>query len=1108
MFELRTLFLAATLCAANSVLSAQTTATLTGIVSDKTGAGVPGAEVTIVNAATGAERKTTTNETGDYRLALLLPGEYRLTVVKTGFKEVVRSNVRLEVNQSAEVDVSLEVGQVSEKVTVTESAPMLESASSSIGQVIERKAIEDLPLNGRNFVQLATLGPGVVGVGYSAKGTIMSGTRPDDQRPASELFANGNREGSNDFLMDGIDNNDRLTLSIVLRPSVESVREFKIQTNMFQADQGRNSGATVNIITKSGTNNWHGSLYEFLRNDIWDAKNYFTRPGGKTPELRQNQFGGSFGGRIIKNKLFFFGDYEGFQKSLERTFTNTVPTAAMRTGDFSEVRDIFNPFSLRADPTAATGYVRDPFPGRKIPASMFDSVMGRMVQAYPLPQSAGLVNNQSTTPKERQYWNQYDVRMDYNPSERDSFYGRYSVQDTNTRKPSTFVNAQIPGFSEPVGLGNEDTFAGTSDLKSYNAGGSWTRTFTPTMLMQATFGFSRFDLDFRQEGATSGAKLGEKLGVKNSNQGPNSDGIPIMSPAGYTGIGQTRSLPILRVENTYHPAVGFTWMKGAHNVRFGGDLRYRSIAQYQTNRGNGRYNFSRTFTNDPNRTANTGDEIASALLGVASTIEQDFTLFMPDMHYNEWAGYIQDDWKITPHFTINAGIRYQVNTTVTESSNKISNFDVVTGKLLIAGYNTDAQTGIRADLGNWAPRFGFAWSATPKTVIRGGYGIFYNPAGSEGAYLRRHRQLPFGPINIVDINQFVANPQRVQDGLAPIPNLDPAFVANNPSGGMIAINPDFRNNRIQQFNFQIQQQLPRDFVFKVALVGNLGRRLDYTYDYNQPVPGPGAAGPRRPLYIIAPAVVSATYNVFDGNSNYYALQASAERRFSGGLSVLAAYTWAKSIDNVANAFGGADNGPLPQDRRYMNVDRSVSGFDIPQRFTLATNYQLPYGAGRKWHANHAVTNAILGGWDTNLIWTWQSGLPFTPQLATSVSNAGGSRPMRYKSGEIDNPDPSHWYDTSFNTADAAWGIPQTFTFGNGGRNILRGPGRINWDFSLFKDFVPSERYHLQFRFEVFNIFNTPQFDLPSSSIGSSSAGVISAVIGTPRQLQFGLRFSF
>ena len=1086
----------------------QASSQLTGQVVDATGAAVPGAQVSASNLETGAERSTVTSEQGSFTIPALPPGNYAVAVNKEGFRAVLREGVRLEVNQTARINFQLEVGAVTDTIEVTEAAPLIESDTSSIGQVIETKAIVDLPLNGRNFVQLAILAPGVTGVGFGASGTIMSGNRPDDLRPGSEVFANGNREGSNNFLMDGADNNERLTLSITLRPSVEAVREFKMQTNMFAADQGRNAGATVNVITKSGSNEWHGSAYEFLRNDQLDARNYFANPNAAKPAFRQNQFGASFGGKIIPNKLFFFTNYEGFRRSQENASVRTVPTALMRSGDFSELRNIFDPNTTVANSSASSGFVNNPFPNRVIPVTRFDSVTGRLVQAYPMPTSGGVVNNLTVAPKDRQRWNQGDLRMDFNMNEKNAIFGRISRQDTVTTRPSTFPVTTVPGMTTPVALGNEDTFAGDSALKAYNAVGNWVRTFSPTWVMEARLGFNRFDLNFTQEGATEGAKLGEELGVRNANQGPKSDGIPIFSPGGYTGIGQTRSLPIIRTENTYHPAIHMTNIRGSHTVKFGFELAQRTLRQFQTNRGNGRFNFDRTFSRDHNNPGPTGDGMASFLLGAASVIEQDFTLVFPNIVMGEYSYYVQDDWKVNSRLTFNMGLRYEYDTRVRERDNQWTNFDVVRGTLLIAGVNTDANTQVRNDPNNFAPRFGFAFRVRQGTVLRGGYGLFYNKSGSEAVVMRRHRQLPFGPINAADINQFSATPRRVQDGLDPIPNLDFATVANNPVGSLVAVAEDFRTGYAQQFNIQLQQQLPYEMVWKVGYVGNVNSRLDTTFDYNQPAPGPGAPAPRRPLRNIAPRVIGVNYNVTDANSHYHALQTSVERRFSENLGFLGSYTYAHSIDTTANAFGGAANGPFPQDIRNRAADRGTSGFDIKHRVVYSTNYTLPVGKGQAIDFNNSVANFALGGWKVNGIFTIQSGLPFTPTLASSVSNAGGSRPDALRDAKLENPDRAKWFDTSFNTQGAAWGQPALFTFGNAARNTVRGPGRTNLDFSLFKDFPLNERFNLQFRAEMFNIFNTPQFGLPNSSIGNPSAGIITSIVGNPRQMQMGLRLSF
>ncbi len=1081
---------------------------LTGAVVDSTGASVPGAEVTASNQETGAERAAQTNATGAYTIPFLSPGPYTVVVNKEGFRAVLREDVRLEVNQVGRIDFTLEVGSVTETVEVTGALPTLDSDSSSVGQVIEQKAIADLPLNGRNFVQLAILGPGVTGVGFGSAGTIMSGNRPDDLRPGSELFSNGNREGSNNFLYDGVDNNERLTLAITLRPSVEAVREFKIQTNLFSAEQGRNAGATVNVISKSGSNEWHGSLYEFLRNDKLDARQYFADPDAAKPSFRQNQFGGSLGGRIVPNKLFFFGNYEGFRKSQENAAVVTVPTAEMRAGDFSGVRDIFDPLTTVADSSARSGFINDPFPNRLIPAARVDSVTGRLARAYPLPIRSGLTNNFNVAPKDRQRWNQGDVRVDLNANEKNVVFGRFSQQNTVTTKPSTFRPVTIEGMSQEVSLGNENTFAGDSDLEAYNAVLSWIHTFSPTWVMEARFGFNRFDLNFMQEGAVEGAKLGEALGVRNSNQGQMSDGIPIFSPGGYAGIGQTRSLPIIRTENTYNPTVTLTNLRGSHTFKYGFSWNNRLLRQFQTNRGNGRFNFNTTFSRDHNNTGPTGDSMASFLLGTASTIQQDFTLVFPRIDLDEYSYFVQDDWKVTDRLTFNIGLRYEYDTPATERDDQWTNFDLTTAKLLIAGFNTDSRTGVQPDRNNLAPRFGFAYRVKDGTVLRGGYGIFYNQNGSEGVVMRRHRQLPFGPINTELINQYDAAPQRVQDGLDPIPNLDFNVVADNPEGGMMGVAFEFATGYAQQFNIQLQQQLPSDMVFKVGYVGNVNSRLDTTFNANQPVPGPGNSNRNRPFDTIAPLVGGINYNVTDANSHYHALQTTLERRFANSVGFLLAYTWSHSIDTTANAFGGADNGPIPQDIRNRRADRGTSGFDIKHRLTYSTNYTLPIGKGRKIDFENAFANGILGGWKLNGIFTAQSGLPHTPTLQSSVSNAGGSRPDIMGNPVLDNPTRDRWFDTSFNTSGAVWGIPEQFTFGNAGRNILRGPGRVNLDFSLFKDIAISERVSLQYRAEFFNLFNTPQFGLPNDSIGNANAGTITSIVGNPRQVQMGLRLAF
>ncbi len=1111
--DTRTVF-ASVVCLLFSTFSllGQTSAGLTGTLTDATGAVVPGARVALTHAETGVRRNTVSNDAGLYQFPLLPPGDYSIAVEKEGFKQLTREGIRLEVNQTARIDFTMQLGDVTETVNVTASAPLLESSTSSIGAVIETRAVSDLPLNGRNFVQLAILSPGVTGVGYAATGTIGSGTRPDDMRPGTELFSNGNREQSNNFLLDGVDNNFRRNGLITLRPSVESIREFKIQTNLFAAEQGRNPGATVNVITKSGTNEFHGSAYEFFRNDVLDARDFFNekREGVRKPPFQQNQFGASLGGPLVRNRAFFFVNYEGFRRRRgTTTVIATVPTERMRRGDFSETRDIFDPFSTVAAPGTASGFTRTPFPERQIPASRFDSVTSRLIQGYPLPNLPGLANNYATNPKHIQDWDQGDARVDWNVGSSTNIFARYSRQDTFTQPPSTFGLREVPGVDVPLSLGADGTFAGDSNLIAHHAVLSGTHAFSPTLLLDARMGYGRFNLRHLKVGAEEGAKLGEKLGVPNSNQGPFSDGVPIVAPANYTGIGGPQSLPTIRVENTFNPNVSLTKISGTHTLKYGVNVVRRHIVDFQTNRGDGRFNFDRNFTTNPNSTGNTGDSMASFLLGTASAIEQDFLLVWAGMRTLEIGSYIQDDWKVSSRLTLNLGLRYEYTPPPVEVADRWANFDIRTGKMLIAGFNSDRQAGVEPDNNNVAPRFGFAFQLRRTTVIRGGFGIFHNTQGNGAALFRLHRHLPFGPINVEDIDQFSANPRRVQAGFRPIPPLDFETVTTNPAGSFNAIPPNYKTGYAQQFNFGIQQEIPAwDVVAKVSYVGNLARQVDSTYNINAPDPGPGTPASRRPLRDIAPGVVNVTWGDTTGNSNYHALQVAGERRFSGGLGFLSSYTYAHSIDNVPLQQGGGADGPIPQDIRYRFLDRASSAFDIRHQFTQSLNYTLPVGAGQRYDLGRGWANQAFGGWQVNLIVFTRSGLPFTPTLATSVSNAGGSRPDRLKQGDLEVREVTRWFDTSFNTADAAWATPRQFTYGNSGRNVLSGPGRTNVDFSVFKEFSLTETARLQFRAEFFNLFNHPQFDLPNSSIGSPSAGRISSTVGTPRDIQFSLRVSF
>ena len=1083
-------------------------AELSGTVLDSSGAVVTNANVTATNTSTNVSRKTVSDSSGNYLIPLLPPGTYDLSVEATGFRKLVQSGITLEINQQARLDLTLQVGQVTEVTEVTAQAPLLQSDASSLGTVVNQKLVNQLPLNGRNFIQLATLSPGVNGVGYSASGTIMSGTRPDDRRPGTEIFSNGNREGSNNFLYDGIDDNERLTLSIVLRPAVEAVQEFKIQTNLYSADIGRNSGAVVDVITKSGTNKLHGSLFEFLRNSAMDSRNFFSPKGTAFPTFRLNQFGGSLGGPVVIPKLynghdrtFFFVDYEGYRRDSQNLILGNVPTMRMRSGDFGETAAIYDPTSTVANPSGS-GFVRTPFLNNQIPQNRWDPITTKMINAYPTPTGPGRFNNYLSNTVQNQQWNQGDVRVDHHISSNDSFFARWSIQNTETRVPSTFPATSIPGVSEPVNLSDEASFAGTAFQPAQHAVASWVHIITPTLVNEFRAGFNRYRLDYVADQFQPNGQLGNQLGVPNANVTPQEQNLPIFSSSSYIGIGQTRSLPIYRRENTFEYIDNVSLTTGAHTLKWGVDFRRRQLTIYQTNQGNGRFNFSPALTDSRQPAGRGGDSMASFLLGFPTLIAHDYTQNWPGERGSEVGLYFADDWRATKRLTLNLGLRWDYFSPFSEVSDRWANFNVNTGKIDIAGRNgVDKYVGIEPYYMNFGPRFGFAYQLLEHTVLRGGFGLFYNPTGSEGNSMRLFRQLPFGSTLSISPGDIFPG-QTVSAGFPPLQPVDYAL-ADSPTGAMFAVNHGFRPSYAEQFNLTLEHEIaPANLLIRAATVGNLGRHLYNTWNANQAIPGSTALNTRRPLYSTDPAISDVSYFTTDGLSEYYAFQLTVNKRFSNGISAILGYTWSHSIDDVPLEFGGGSSGPQPQDPRNIAAERGNSITDMRHRLTLSYLWELPFGNGKRFLDRHGVADWVLGGWQMNGILTVQTGLPLSPVLQTSTTNTGtGSRPNVVGSVTYART-LQNWFSPS------AFGTPAPYTYGNAGRNILFGPGRWNWDMSLFKDFVIHEQARFQLRAEGFNIFNHPQFGQPNASIGNPQAGTITSTVGNPRQLQMGLRFQF
>jgi hypothetical protein len=1087
-----------------------TTAELSGAVQDASGAVIAGAQVTATNIATNITHGTVSGKNGDYVITQLPPGDYKLTVEAPGFSKLEQTGLSLQVNQQARLDLTLKIGKQSETVEVSTRAPLLESESSSVGTVVGEQSVNQLPLNGRNFTQLATLSPGVTGVGQSATGTIESGTRPDDKRPASEIFSNGNREGDNNFLIDGTDDNERLTLSIVIRPPVEGVREFKIQTNLYSADIGRNSGAVIDVITKSGTNQLHGSAFEYIRNSYVDARGYFNKVGSAFPSFRLHQFGGSIGGPVVipkvydgRNRTFFFFDYEGFRNTTQSFILGNVPTLKMRNGDFSELTtSIYDPLTTRANPAVPGGFIRDPFPLNFIPLNRRDPISVKMLNAYPQPTSSARFNNYSSNLIQINNANSFDVRGDGQLSSKDIFFGRYSMQNTMNIAPSTYPKTTIPGVSTPVDLSDEASFAGTSSTPTQQFALGYTRVFTPRIVNDFRFGFGRYRLDYVPIDFVANGGLGNQLGVPNSNVTPREQNLPIFSPSTYLGVGQTRSLPLYRRENTFQELDNVVWTKASHTLKFGVDFRRRQLTIYQTNQGNGRFNFSPALTDSRNPAGTGGDSAASMMLGYPTLIAHDYTFPFPGIRMNEYGLYAADDWRLAKKLTVNYGLRWDYFSPPSEELNRWSNFNPLTGKMDVAGRNGVSMTAdvlpFRKDFG---PRFGFAYQVFPKTVLRGGFGVFYNASGSEALNMRLARNIPYGLTSSVSPGD-IAPGTTVSQGFPALPTVNFAL-ADNPSGAQSSISPSFRPSYAEQFNLGLEQEFtPLNMVLKVTGVGNLGRRLYNTYNINQAIPGPTALNTRRPLFAINPNVSDVNFAVTNGLGEYYALQVVADKRMSHGLNVQLGYAWSHAIDDVPLEFSGGTAGPTPQDPRFLRAERSNSIIDQRQRLTLTYLWALPFGKGQPFMDRGGPVNWILGGWQTNGLLFSQTGLYFSPVLGTSTTNTGtSSRPNI--SGTVTYPRTlTNWFSAS------AFSSPAQYTYGNAGRNSLIGPGRTNFDTSIFKTFPVRDQMLFQFRFEAFNVFNHPQFGMPNVNVGTAQVGSITSIVGNPRNLQASLRFEF
>jgi hypothetical protein len=1120
-----------------------TTADILGTVTDASGAVVPNAAITLTNLGTNERRTSQSNGSGDYVFTLLPVGHYSISVKATGFQEAITKDLAVEAGDRARADVHLQLGSESTVVEVTAQTPLLQADSATVSSTVTAKAVQDLPLNGRNFVQLVDLVPGAnEGPGNG----LSSGGRPDDRRDnAAGLSVNGQDDTLNNWVVDGIDDNERIIGTIGIKPNVEGIQEITIQTNSYAAEAGRTAGGVVNIVTRSGTNQFHGSAYEYFRNDIFDGRNYFQTTGRK-PELRQNQYGASIGGPIFRNKTFFYFDWEGLRTVSGVTDTGTVPTI----GEYDDINSIggSSPQNLLS---AANGTL-----GRAI-----DPISLNYLKLFPAPTNANLSNNFTISPNKTQNYNTYDARVDHRFDDKNVIFGRFSYNKVNTFTPPNF--GVVNGVQISGGRFNFDGPA-TDAAQQWVAG--FTHIFSPTVVVDLRAAYTR--INNLSLPLNYGSGIDQKIGfpATMTSFSPYADSLTPISVGPFGDIGDGAYVPLQDIDNTFQYAGTVSWTRGNHNIKGGLSLIRRQARNVQSASAVGAYGFNLPTDSNSDQLTQQSNQLASALVGAYATETRNFNLFSPDYRSWEPSGFIQDNWKATPKLTVLYGIRYDVFTPFTEAHNHISNFDfpdslglthsTVSQALKIAGVNgVDSQVNIPTDHSNVAPRLGFSFSVSPTLVLRGGYGLSFFPGNyTSNADLKN---APFTSVFSpacqstiavqieTALNQTagqnpdcatIGSPAVLSEGLpTPVPP-NVADITTIGGLGFVAEAPKFRSALIQQFNLQVEQQIGPN-VFTLGYIGNIGQHLPESINnINQPAPfnpitdPAGSARPLDPIFANPTTGVSnltgVSYIQSEGVSNYNGLQVAFQRRFTKGLAFDANYTWGKALSDITGfSQQGSNQGwSNANPNNIRGVEYGIAENDIQNRFALSLNYEIPFG-----NQFTGAKKLAFGGWQVNTITVWQSGKPFTiissgsgadnpiesdgkahgfSNRAVPQNSGGNDRPDQLGGARIGNRSISHWFNT------AAFAPQPLGTIGTAQRNSLFGPEYRHVDLSLFKNFPVTERFNLQFRVESFNIANTPNFYLangqPGDSFGNAGFGTISQTDPnyTPREFQFALKVQF
>ncbi|WP_049961156.1 TonB-dependent receptor [Pseudacidobacterium ailaaui] len=1103
------------------------TGEMNGTITDPSGAAIPQASITLSSNDTKVERKTFSNQDGHFVFTNILPGTYSIVVTAAGFKKVEQQAIPIQVNQTVSLNYTLSLGNVEEQVEVTGSAPQLQTATSELGTVIETKVVNDLPLNGRNFTQLLILTPGVTPVQNQQGAGGGTSYLADVTIPGSPVFrpnVNGQWNRSNLYYLDGIFNTVNIYSGYAVLPIVDAVQEFKVQSHNDDAQYGGAIGGIINLVSKGGSSAFHGSAWEYLRNNFFDARDPFADANRSGPvAFHQNEFGATLGGPVWiprlyegKGKTFFYFAYEGWRYKKATQALYYVPTDAELSGDFSHSligHNIYDPKTTTASSSAPSGFVRQQFSDNIIPPNRISIMAQAYFQAY-------VDRPNYSNPAVPQY-----NAIEDEPQVDDS--DTYQVRIDETLGPKDVINGRFTRFH------NTDTTPVTrllntiTDRPRNNTGGDWIHQFSPSLVLDVKFGYSATPI-IQNKLFSNGPGAAKQVGFS----GLSTYGIPqLVLQMPWSSAGENL---VNQQDHVYQTGANVSWLKGNHHFSFGFQWL---LQQYETRAYSDQtYSFINDTTADPNNVGSTGASLASALLGLPT--QQAFLNQNWSMSFPIWAIYAQDQWTVSKKLTLNLGLRYDKRQPIGNLTGALySGFDANTGEYVIGGSklpppcNTTGKAPCIPGDGNLAnipygehitlascasfrcpqnanigPHVGFAYSLNPETVIRGGYGIVYDEYAGFIQDMGNHvGNWPDAQSSFLAVNQTTGAPLTYLQDLqtlsaAPLP-------AASPWGtNYWNADPKKQVPLSQQWNLEIQRQVTKDLAVSMAYVGSATHHLDYTGVANTALyPGPGNAdqvNARRPY----PYENSLYFGRSIGAANYQSLQLNANKRFRNGLQYLVSYTWSKSIDNGSSGFFGAENGPGGGIQNYYDPDsnRGLSGFDVPHFFSASMLWEPPLGPG-KTYLNSGPLAWIVGGWQTNSIFSIRSGQPFTVLVNGDVANIG--TPYSYaRANLVGNPHLSHptlneWFNT------AAFSIPD-HQYGNAPRNFLFSDHATTFDFSVFRSFPVHDEASLQFRAEAFNLFNIINYAPPGTTLNGGGFGRVSSIENPPRQLQFALRLSF